>query len=266
MKYSGSDVRVEVETPKEEGKYAAVRVKDHGPGIPRPELKRIFKRFYRMHGPAGHARERHRPRLVHRALGGAGMAAKPGPKAPVRARAARLCCSFPLRLAMNRVLVVEDEQHLAEGLRFNLEAEGYEVDVVDNGEAALDLLIGAATPGVRHRRAGRHAPRQETASTWWPRCARPGQFIPTLILTARGHSDDVLEGFASGADDYLAKPFELDILIARISGLCGAATGCVPTPRRPPPSKNSRPIRFPSATKRCFSTCSNCTYAIRSSR
>ena len=42
---------------------------------------------------------------------------------------------------MKRVLVVEDEQHLAEGLRFNLEQEGYEVDVVDNGEAALDLLI-----------------------------------------------------------------------------------------------------------------------------
>ena len=43
-----------------------------------------------------------------------------------------------------------------------------------------------------------------------------GQFIPTLMLTARGHPDDVLRGFAAGADDYLAKPFDLAILIARI--------------------------------------------------
>jgi DNA-binding response OmpR family regulator len=46
-----------------------------------------------------------------------------------------------------------------------------------------------------------------------------GQFVPTLILTARGHSDDVLQGFAAGADDYLTKPFDLTILIARIQGL-----------------------------------------------
>ena len=46
-----------------------------------------------------------------------------------------------------------------------------------------------------------------------------GQFVPTLMLTARGHPDDVLRGFAAGADDYLTKPFELSILIARISGL-----------------------------------------------
>ena len=46
-----------------------------------------------------------------------------------------------------------------------------------------------------------------------------GQFVPTLMLTARGHPDDVLNGFAAGADDYLTKPFELAILIARIRGL-----------------------------------------------
>ena len=46
-----------------------------------------------------------------------------------------------------------------------------------------------------------------------------GQFVPTLMLTARGHPDDVLRGFAAGADDYLTKPFELAILIARIRGL-----------------------------------------------
>ena len=53
-----------------------------------------------------------------------------------------------------------------------------------------------------------------------------GQFVPTLMLTARGHPDDILKGFAAGADDYLTKPFELAILMARIRGCCAAATGC----------------------------------------
>jgi two-component system, OmpR family, sensor histidine kinase SenX3 len=51
VKYSGSDVRVTVETSREDGRYASVRVTDQGPGIPGAELKRIFKRFYRMDGP-----------------------------------------------------------------------------------------------------------------------------------------------------------------------------------------------------------------------
>ncbi len=118
---------------------------------------------------------------------------------------------------MSRILVVEDEQHLAEGLRFNLEAEGYQVQVVDTGEAALDVLQPASLPfdvvildvmlpGIDGF-AVMSAMRQS------------GQFVPTLMLTARGHPDDVLRGFAAGADDYLTKPFELAILIARMHGL-----------------------------------------------
>jgi two-component system, OmpR family, alkaline phosphatase synthesis response regulator PhoP len=118
---------------------------------------------------------------------------------------------------MNRVLVVEDEQHLAEGLRFNLEAEGYEVRVLDNGEAALDVLreqpsafdvmvLDIMLPGIN-------------GFSVISELRRVGNFVPTLILTARGHADDVLKGFASGADDYLTKPFDLDILIARLRGL-----------------------------------------------
>jgi two-component system, OmpR family, alkaline phosphatase synthesis response regulator PhoP len=118
---------------------------------------------------------------------------------------------------MNRVLVVEDELHLAEGLRFNLEAEGYEVRVLDNGEAALELLRGRPAefdvmvldimlPGI-------------DGFSVISELRGAGNFIPTLILTARGHADDVLKGFASGADDYLTKPFDLDILIARLRGL-----------------------------------------------
>jgi len=118
---------------------------------------------------------------------------------------------------MSRVLVVEDEQHLAEGLRYNLEAEGYQVDLVDTGEAALEKLkageaptdvvvLDVMLPGINGF---------EVVS----QMREAGQFVPTLILTARGHADDVLRGFAAGADDYLTKPFELSILIARIRGL-----------------------------------------------
>ena len=118
---------------------------------------------------------------------------------------------------MTRVLVVEDETHLAEGLRFNLEAEGYSADVVGDGEAATDRLLGRnenfdavvldiMLPGkdgfsvVSELRAAKN-------------------YVPVLMLTARGRPEDVLKGFASGADDYLAKPFDLSILLARLQGL-----------------------------------------------
>lgn len=118
---------------------------------------------------------------------------------------------------MNRILLVEDEQHLADGLRFNLEAEGYEVSVVDTGEAGLGLLtsdpsgfdvlvLDVMLPG-------------KDGFTVMSELRHAGQFIPTLMLTARGHADDVLKGFAAGADDYITKPFDLNILIARIGGL-----------------------------------------------
>jgi len=116
---------------------------------------------------------------------------------------------------MSKVLVVEDEQHLADGLRFNLEAEGYEVAVVDSGEAALEsvqkapfdvVVLDVMLPG-------------KDGFTVMSEMRQSGHFVPTLMLTARGHAEDVLKGFAAGADDYLTKPFELAILIARIRGL-----------------------------------------------
>ncbi len=115
------------------------------------------------------------------------------------------------------VLIVEDEKHLADGLRFNLEAEGYRVETVADGERALELLLGAPLtydavvldvmlPGVDGF---------EVAAA----LRRAGQFVPVLMLTARGRPEDVLRGFESGADDYLPKPFELAILTARLRGL-----------------------------------------------
>lgn len=118
---------------------------------------------------------------------------------------------------MSRVLVVEDEQHLAEGLRFNLEAEGYEVEVLETGEEALQRL-GAEAPGYDVLVLDVMLPGKDGFAVM-SEMRKTGQFVPTLMLTARGHPDDVLRGFEAGADDYLTKPFELAILIARIRGL-----------------------------------------------
>ena len=117
-----------------------------------------------------------------------------------------------------RVLIVEDEEHLAAGLKLNLEEEGFTAEVEDDGAAALQRLLGAGAGGfdavlldvmlpgldgfevVRRLRAAR-------------------QFVPVLLLTARSDNDDVLRGFEAGADDYLSKPFDLSILLARLAGL-----------------------------------------------
>jgi DNA-binding response OmpR family regulator len=118
---------------------------------------------------------------------------------------------------MSRVLVVEDEAHLAKGLRFNLEAEGHSVEVSGDGESALDRLIE----------------KNEAFDVVVLDVMLPGQdgfavvstlrkahkYVPVLILTARGRPEDVLQGFAAGADDYLPKPFQLPIFLARLQGL-----------------------------------------------
>lgn len=116
-----------------------------------------------------------------------------------------------------RVLVVEDEMHLAEGLRFNLQAEGYQVEVVETGEAALELLLTEA-PQFDVVVLDVMLPGKD-GFTVMSEMRQAGQYVPTLMLTARGQPEDVLRGFEAGADDYLPKPFELAILIARIRGL-----------------------------------------------
>ena len=127
---------------------------------------------------------------------------------------------------MSRVLIVEDELHLAKGLRFNLEAEGHTVEVAGDGESALELLLGAN--GQNKNRAPLKEFDAVVLDVMLPgkdgfavaselRAAK--NFVPVLMLTARGRPEDVLKGFASGADDYLPKPFELPILLARLQGL-----------------------------------------------
>ncbi len=139
---------------------------------------------------------------------------------------------------LNRVLVVEDEQHIADGLRFNLEAEGYAVEVTGDGESALQLLLGkdeAKADGDAE--TNDDAPETNSDAARFDAIVldvmlpgidgfavaaelrRRGQFVPVLMLTARGRPEDVLLGFEAGADDYLPKPFELRILLARLGAL-----------------------------------------------
>lgn len=118
---------------------------------------------------------------------------------------------------MSRVLIVEDEAHIADGLKFNLQAEGHAVQVAVDGETAVDLLLkkkelfDAMVLDVMLPSKDGFTVAAEL------RAAK--NYIPILMLTARGRPQDVLNGFASGADDYLAKPFELPILLARLQGL-----------------------------------------------
>ncbi len=118
---------------------------------------------------------------------------------------------------MSVVLIVEDEQHLADGLRFNLEAEEYSVETVGDGEAALELLL----KGRKHYDAvvlDVMLPGKDGFEVV-AELRAADLYVPVLMLTARGRPEDVLRGFESGADDYLPKPFELKVLIARLNAL-----------------------------------------------
>jgi DNA-binding response OmpR family regulator len=118
---------------------------------------------------------------------------------------------------LQRVLIVEDELHLADGLRFNLEAEGFQADVLDTGEAALERLLGSGPPFDLVVLDVMLPGKDGFAVVSELRAAK--QFVPVLMLTARSRPEDVLKGFSAGADDYLPKPTELAILLARIGGL-----------------------------------------------
>jgi DNA-binding response OmpR family regulator len=118
---------------------------------------------------------------------------------------------------MSHLLIVEDEPHIASGLRFNLEAEGHEVEVVEDGESAL-TLIAARPNGIDAMVLDVMLPGMDGFAVAAALRAR-AWLHPILMLTARGRAEDVLRGFEAGADDYLPKPFDLNILVARLHAL-----------------------------------------------
>ncbi len=112
-----------------------------------------------------------------------------------------------------RLLIVEDEDHLAAGLKLNLELEGYTVDVASNakeaGQRLLDpngydaIVLDVMLPDVN-------------GFDLCKRFREAGNFVPVIMLTARSSPEDRVLGLEAGADDYLVKPFELDELLARV--------------------------------------------------
>ncbi len=116
-------------------------------------------------------------------------------------------------MSFSRILVVEDEAHLAEGLLFNLQAEGYEVELAYDGETALTLLRDA--PAFQAVLLDVMLPGKDGFAVA-AELRGGGNYVPILMMTARGRPEDVLQGLQAGADDYLPKPFDLNILLARL--------------------------------------------------
>jgi len=116
---------------------------------------------------------------------------------------------------VSHVLLVEDEDHLAEGLAFNLRNVGYDVTLARTAPAAREavarggfdlMILDVMLPGGDGREIAREM-------------RRARDFTPILMLTAKGLPEEVIEGLDAGADEYLAKPFDLDELLARVRGL-----------------------------------------------
>ena len=113
-----------------------------------------------------------------------------------------------------RVLIVEDEEHLARGLAFNLEAEGYRVEVTERGEAALERLFDTSAPAVDLVLLDVMLPGISGFDV--VSALRAAEHpVPVLLLTARDAPADIVRGLDLGADDYLTKPFSLPVLLAR---------------------------------------------------
>ncbi|HZQ42786.1 MAG TPA: response regulator transcription factor [Acidobacteriaceae bacterium] len=144
------------------------------------------------------------------------------------------------------IAIVEDEEHLAQGLLFNLQAEGYRTHHEADGNSALRWLLNTPEPPAAVL-LDVMLPGQDGFAIL--RALRQtGRFIPVLMLTARGRTEDIVEGFSAGADDYLAKPFDLTILLARLSGLLrrvhwAAAHNTTPVePPIPQPEESQQPV------------------------
>jgi DNA-binding response OmpR family regulator len=125
----------------------------------------------------------------------------------------------------SRILVVEDETHIAEGLRLNLSLQGHAVRIARDGSAALHswrqwhpqlIVLDLMLPGI-------------DGLSLLQRIRLEDERVPVLILSAKGTSDDKVRGFACGTDDYLAKPFDLDEFLKRVERLLTRSAWSQPT-------------------------------------
>ena len=230
---------------------ADIYIKDNGIGIPPSDLKRVFKRFYRV------LASRRRPKGT-----GLGLAivraiiVRHGGRVGAESKGEGKGSTFWVQLprSLMKILIVEDERHLADGLRFNLEAEGYEA--VDRRQTArrrstslakqqfdaivLDIML----PGIDGFEVAQTASRERE------------DFTPILMLTARSRPEDVLDGFEAGTDDYLPKPFDLNIFFARLNGLLRRRNWFEQQSKT-----NASSERSPSTAARSISQISSCVTA-----
>jgi DNA-binding response OmpR family regulator len=118
-------------------------------------------------------------------------------------------------LPQKRILIIEDDEHIAEGLKLNLSLQGYEVSIAGEGTSGLRLwkewnphliVLDIMLPGLDGLSVLRHIRMED-------------EKLPVLILSAKGGHDDKVKGFSYGVDDYLAKPFNLEEFLMRIERL-----------------------------------------------
>lgn len=123
------------------------------------------------------------------------------------------------QVAGAKILIVEDEAHLAAGIKFNLELEGYEVEVVGDGSAAFSRLTAPSAAGSFDLVVLDVMLPGMDGFALAERVRKLGNLTPILMVTAKGLPEDMVHGLEVGADDYLPKPFELPVFLARVKGL-----------------------------------------------
>ncbi len=118
-------------------------------------------------------------------------------------------------LPQKRILIIEDDEHIAHGLKLNLSLQGYEVSIAGEGTSGLRMwkewnphliVLDIMLPGLDGLSVLRHIRMED-------------EKLPVLILSAKGGHDDKVKGFSYGVDDYLAKPFNLEEFLMRIERL-----------------------------------------------
>jgi DNA-binding response OmpR family regulator len=113
-----------------------------------------------------------------------------------------------------RILVVDDEKDICDILQFNLENEGYKVDLANSGEEALSILTDKHDLIILDVMMG-----GMSGFKMAERLRKEGKSVPIIFLTAKNTENDMLTGFSLGGDDYVSKPFSVKELIARVKSV-----------------------------------------------